>query len=483
MSRTPPIDFAAIRSAMTTFELSSKVEPNEPIEPDRAFFPEGHRGVLDLRRQLVVGNRGMGKSFWAHALLNPQLRERLAAAYKLPALANTKVVIGFNGSEKLDKVAPTADEIARAYDAGRKPELIWRAVLYRAAHSVDRHESTLSFDDAIQLLETRPEAYAQVLTTADDALVAERKSILVVFDALDRVAPGWDAIRDLTKGLLTRAIGLQSFQAIRAKIFMRVDQFSDSELFRFPDSSKIRNDYVDLTWHPYELYGLLLFELLRRQDSHTQLQMLAEGTNTTLSLPINGRLNTSALDGQAALVNALAGEFMGGHKKRGRVYTWVPLHLGDAHNNCSPRTFLTAWKAAAGHVPPPKDQAVDHLGLMDGVRQASSTRLAELREDFPWIDASLAPLRGQPVPMSMGDLVYLWNKSNVIENITSDSSRSGWLAPIGLFMNNDPAALLETMVRIAVMEVRPSGKINVPDIFRVHAGILRKGGVAVPGRN
>jgi hypothetical protein len=38
------------------------------------------------------------------------------------------------------------------------------------------------------------------------------------------------------------------------------------------------------------------------------------------------------------------------------------------------------------------------------------------------------------------------------------------------------------MVHIAVMEERTNGRINVPDIFRVEAEILRKGGVAVPRR-
>jgi hypothetical protein len=78
MTKRQPTNFAAIRAAMANFALSPKVEPNEIIEPDRVFFPDGHRGVLDLKRQLVVGNRGMGKSFWTHALHNPDLREPCA---------------------------------------------------------------------------------------------------------------------------------------------------------------------------------------------------------------------------------------------------------------------------------------------------------------------------------------------------------------------------------------------------------------------
>ena len=186
---------------------------------------------------------------------------------------------------------------------------------------------------------------------------------------------------------------------------------------------------------------------------------------------------------QEVLISAIAGEFMGSNSKRGRVYTWVPLHLSDAANNCSPRTFLTAWKTAAEHVPAPHQQAVDHLGLSDGVRRASNARLTELGEDYPWINLALAPLRRQFVPIERSLLFELWEASRVIDQILEQSNGQGWLAPIGVIIEHSAEALLKTMASIAVMEVRANGKINVPDIFRVEAEILRKGGVAVPRKN
>src|SRR5690606_28643499 len=128
------------------------------------------------------------------------------------------------------------------------------------------------------------------------------------------------------------------------------------------------------------------------------------------ALPKRNELDLSGVNKQDALITTSAGEYMGGHKKRGRVYTWVPLHLGDADNNCSPRTFLTAWKTAALHLPHPSDRSVDHLGLIEGVRHASRTRLAELREDYPWIDAALEPLRRQFVPIAKEELFDLWRE-------------------------------------------------------------------------
>ena len=480
MSDTSDMDLAPIREAMAGFEISPRVEPNEEIDLNRVLFPDGHRSVLDLKRQLVVGNRGMGKSFWTHALTNPAVRDRLARAYSFPKLAITNVVIGFNGSIKISGATATIEEIQHAHRTGEDPEVIWRAVILRATRSLRPTPAVLSFFDTLNRLKARPGSYAEELTALDDEIANSGYSTLIVFDALDRISHEWGLIREMTKGLLLTVVGLQSFRSIRAKVFMRVDQFEDRELFRFPDSSKIRNDRVDLKWYPYELYGLLLFELMRHQPAALVLRELARRLNAHSALPTGGHLVTAPQE-QEVLVTAIGGEYMGKDQKRGRVYTWVPLHLGDAANNCSPRTFLTAWKTAAEHVPSPQRQVVDHLGINEGVRRASSTRLNELREDYPWIDLVLQPLRRQFVPIPKDDLFQLWRREQVTERILERTSGGDWLAPIGVFINeNSQNALLQTMTSIAVMEERANGKINIPDIFRVEAEILRKGGVAVP---
>jgi hypothetical protein len=475
---TTVVDLASVREALARFEISPNTTPNEPIDIDRVFFPDGHRSVLDLKRQLVVGNRGMGKSFWTHALTNSDVRERLARTYRFPKLARTRVIIGFNGSVRGSGVTPTIEEIQSVHSAGYDPELVWRAVILRAIRSLHPSSSGLSILETLDQLKTLPGDYAVELTALDDEAAVRDESILIVFDALDRFSHEWGLIRELTKGLLLTVVGLQSFRNIRAKVFMRVDQFADRALFRFPDSSKILNDRVDLTWQASELYGLLLFELLRDSGANLALKDLGRRLNAESALPTGGHLS-AALQQQEVLIRAIAGEYMGKDRKRGRVYTWVPLHLGDAANNCSPRTFLTAWKTAAEHQPSPQELAVDHLGLNEGVRQASRARLNELHEDYPWIDMALEPLRGHFVPIPKDDLFQLWRDEGVLENIRD----TGGLAPIGMFIENSVDALLQTMTSIAVMEERSNGKINVPDIFRVEAGILRKGGVAVPRKN
>jgi hypothetical protein len=478
-------DFSAIRRAIASLELAPHVEPNESISVDRAFLPSGHRGVLDWRRQLVVGNRGMGKSFWTHALLVPELRARLADTYDHRQLKTAHVEIGFNGSTKVGAIAPTTDEISHFHAKGTRPDLIWRAVLLRAALSILKGDGPASgLSGAIAALEADHNLFASELSRLDDVLVAERKTLLIVFDALDRLGEDWERIRVLTRALLGLAVNLQSFSAIRAKIFMRVDQFSDQELFRFPDSSKIRNDHVNLVWRPTELYSLFLFEILRDPSGAPALRDLAKHISAEGALPFDGAEGAAyGEEEQGSLVDAVAGKFMGTDKKRGRVYTWVPLHLSDAANTCSPRSFLIAWKKAAEHAPPPSELAVDHLGILDGVRSASRSRLSELYEDYPWIQAALEALRRQFVPMSRDQLFELWKAKGVLEAITRAGGGEPKSVPVGLVHGNELDALLAAMRNVGVIEERANGKINVPDIFRVDAEILRKGGVAVPRRS
>lgn len=477
-----PNSFTAIRQAIASFQLASRVEPNTTIKLEEAFLPAGHRGVLDLRRQLVVGERGMGKSFWTHALNNKDIRDKLAGFYRYPELKSTNVRIGFNGSAKKQALTPTVDELAEVRQLSTsQPDLVWKALLVRVAEDMLGRKFD-SLAATIGTLQQRPSHYSETLSELDDHLASKKQYLLIVFDALDRLAQDWTTIRELTRALLRLAIGLQSFESIRAKIFMRVDMFSDREIFRFQDSSKIKNDHVSLIWQPEELYSLVLFEILRNPNGHPALKMLAEQTDTMAALPINGEDSRLHANEQRRLMHALAGEFMGSTKKRGLVYTWVPLHLSDAANTCSPRTFLTAWMKAADRLPAPTDRAVDHLGLLDGVRSASQSRLNELYEDYEWIRPSLEALKRQFVPMTRAQLFQLWEDCNVMHTIESSTNEEVSRTPAGLKDSPRPEALLEAMKAVAVMDERSNGKINVPDIYRVEAGILRRGGVAVPKR-
>lgn len=462
-----PADYDAIREGLAELPRAGNHPPGERVEPGELYTVDAHRAALDPERVLVVGNRGMGKSFWAHALAQDETRVLAADAFRQPALRSTTVEIGFNAAEQA-QIAPSPETVQEALRHGSSAETIWRAVLVRAAARISNTQIPSKFLDVVSWVESDAERVGQLMSEADRVLVGSGRKLLVVFDALDRLGGGWETTQELTRGLLRRALAVRSHRAIRVKIFVRLDQYSDVTLFDFPDASKIRNTRVDLEWPTYDLYGLL-FDRLNRSDAAGRAF---------------AKLAALGSDGQQKeTVDAIAGEFMGSDKKRGRVYTWLPLHLADAFGQTSPRTFLTAWREAAHHRPAPVGRAVDHAGIAEGVRKASEDRLHELSEDYWWISAALEPLRGQLVPIGREVLEGLWRHKRTAKTIISES-KSARLAPVQLegAPRNPESALVDALHAIGVLEIRTTGKINVPDIFRIEAGIKRKGGVKPPRR-
>lgn len=458
-------DHAEIRAALATLERAEHHRPGQPVTLAEVYTAKSHRAALDPERALVVGNRGMGKSFWAHALLNPEIRAHAAKEFRFPTLEATEVVVGFNGSDRLDGIAPTADMVAEA-DTGKDERILWQAVLARVAAPYCGLVLPDRYRDIVAWVQADAERIARLFTRADDVLMSQGKRLILVFDALDLLSSDGQTGRRRLQGLLQLALSALSFRAIRTKIFLRLDQFHDPHLFLFPDGSKVRNP-VDLRWADEDLYRLL-FHRLRNCPAFARLQASQDGHP----------------DARSRLVRFLAGTYMGSGATRGFVETWLPTHLADAFGQISPRTFLTAWREAARHGACPADTAVDHHGVLEGVRKASADRLAEIEQDYPWVPIALTPLRGQSVPLPQAELLHLWQRQNTFAKVIDLAQKQGRLILIGKDAepSTPEAALLNALKFIGVLELRRNGKVDMPDIFRVQAGIKRRGGVKPPRR-
>jgi hypothetical protein len=435
----------------------------------------------------VVGGRGVGKSFWASVLANTEARSAASKAFPSLGLERYEVYLGFHeGAAGTGDVAPSRDSLRAALACVRDPLLIWRSVLLRA---LAKDVGPLKLSDRAQWIDQDPERYEDLILEADRERTATRRPALVVFDALDVLATDWNSIRDLTRGLARLALEVGALRSVRLKLFMRRDQFEDLRLRSFPDFSKLRTAAVELTWMWVDLYGVLFTRLLRDSKSRPSLRDLAsteglslpaepaqEREDWKLNLPEHLQTDTR---NQQALFSAMAGEYMGATEKRGRTYSWVPKHLADAHGETSLRSFLIALREAAGQAR--GDTVVDAAGLSHGVLRASDTRLEELQEDNPWVENALKVLSGLTVPCDPLDLTDRWRTAGTIAEIQSRTSEDRPAAPIQLETVRGPdaeTALLNALRSLAVIELRPGGRVNVPDIFRVAARMKRKGGIA-----
>ncbi|MCJ2065049.1 hypothetical protein MKK63_20380 [Methylobacterium sp. J-088] len=458
------------------------------MSPDASsiYFPEGHADALDPEVALVIGNRGMGKSFWASALADPKSRRAIGSAYmgRTRALRskNLDVHFGFADAEGAN------GSVSRIQLDSLPPEIpadvIWRSIVVRILYPDDARFPA-KFSEYVRWAARNLEELQSLLRSIDRKLFEDGKQILVLFDQLEQLADDWPRIQNLTQGLLKTALAMRSYRSIKVKIFMRPDQSENRDLFRFPDAAKISGSSVRLRWRPIDLFGLLYFHIWRDEAGCQALQSLMK----QLNLRTNEAFSSDRIPGMLAydetaqrkLFEQFAGQFMGANAKRGRPYTWIPVHLADGRLEISPRTFLRVIKTAAdlGNT---RKTAIDYTGIQQGVRQASENRLTELSEDYPWVQEALAPLSGLLVPAEPDEIVFRWVGSDAIARILEQYS--GMSAPLDLALSagsQEPEvacySLLNLLSEIGVFEERVNGKVNVPDIFRVNAGIRRRGGI------
>ena len=477
-----------LRDALRALPNLAMASSGHPPALDDIFFPETHAEVLDPDVSLVIGNRGMGKTFWSLALADQALRPEIAKRYlgtRPLHLDDLDVTFGFSDAEGSRGAVSRA--LLESVPKRTPVELIWRAVVLRVLAPKIAHEIPGGFRELVVWIRNNPEEQSGLFRKADEVLSEKGSRVLLLFDQLDQLATDWSRIQELTQGLLKTALAMKSYRSIKIKLFMRPDQAESRQLFQFPDASKISGGSRVLTWRTADLYGLLFFEIIRFKDGKDAFAGVCENLDVDPQT-LHPRLGSpTALVGnpiyQGLAFDRIAGDAMGRGSKRGRPFTWIPTHLADGRGEIAPRTFLQVIKTAAEwDYPSSVVTAIDFQGIQEGVRRASSTRLSELEEDYPWVSSALEPLRGLLVPCPISDITSRWIEAKTVQRI--DSEYSGSSAPIDLVLANllskeEEAAdvLVKLMREIGVFEDRGRGRINLPDIFRVKAGILRKGGV------
>ena len=492
----------AIRRAFDALPSDVAKYTTEPPRLSDIYVVPGHEKALNPEMPLVVGDRGTGKSFWSAALIGAESRELIDKQFRRLNLASLHVTTGFS-AERSPRQHPSRQTLESLRADGHKPEAIWRTVvLFQLAASVGRELQGSNWTERVNFVNDNPEIEERLLREVDSDLSSSARQHLIVFDALDRLGSSWLIIRELVQGLLRVALDLRGYKAIKTKLFIRPDMAQDRAIWSFQDASKLQHSRVLLEWRRVDLYGLLWHWLANRPRSqhndHDDFRAWCEGLYTerfeeivvgsespVYVVPLALRSDEAR---QEDLLLRLASKYMGRNRRRGKTYTWLPTHLADANGNVSPRSFLIALRRAQESSRDRGSGEVLHYeGIKDGVRQASDVRLAELLEDYPWVDAVLTPLRGLTVPASPGEFKARWKNASVVNQIsnvdvdyhkTHDERPS--LPPHALeavSSGEKEDGLVDALVEIGVLSRMADQRLNMPDLFRVAAGIGRKGGV------
>jgi hypothetical protein len=348
-----------------------------------------------------------------------------------------------------------------------------------------------SIDLAIEWVGKNSGQTESLITECDQKLIESKRVFVLLFDALDRLNEDWGRIRELLSAALKLCLECRSRRAIRLKFFLRPDMIDeDDELWSFSDSSKLLHSKVELAWRSQDLFGLILSHLANSEvgaefrkeiNIHTGIQW--RQVKDIFPLPRSLATSEETLRG---IIEGIAGPWMGTSKKRGFTFTWIPTHLADAKGRASPRSFLLAFKRAAEWTDENKpgcETALHYEGIHDGVIHASTIRIREIKEDYPWVGPLLESARGLTVPCTPSELTECWTKQ-IIQRAIDYSQEQKRLPPrrfsLDASRQGKPDALVDDLVELAVLYRTEDRRLNMPDIFRVGFGIKRKGGVRPP---
>lgn len=452
--------------------------------PAFTYVPPSHARALDPEATLVEGIRGAGKSFWCVQLASPSHRKFIQGAFpEVRFNPSLKVARGFGTGLKSTE-APSADVLAKLMESHR-PRFIWRAVLAFHAGFGGEFATLKRWSERVQWVQSNPEDFDELLDQADQDLDARGETLLILFDALDRLAEDWKHINPLAKALLQVALDARSTRRIRFKVFVRPDILQDPAITGFPDFSKLLAHKADLSWSRADLYALFFQCLGNIENVSFIFRSLAKDAygvaliqkENGLVLPPLLRFDESV---QERIFIKLAGEAMGSSTKRGKPYAWLVNHLQDGLNQVSPRSFFAALRTAAEETPDDFPLTIDYRAIQTGVQKASQIRVQEITtEDYPWVQLVMAPLYGNlTVPCEPQEFEKIWQQHNTLaglERALKDGKAAVKLPPQNLAFG--ASGILRDLELLGIVQRLLDQRIQMPDVYRIAFGLGRRGGV------
>lgn len=481
------LDATKVRQALLDLPLVAAQETLDPPSLHEVFVPTGHLKALSLDSSVVVGMRGAGKSFWTAVLASAPHREFVSRQAGISELNAAEVRVGFGQSESNEDF-PNASTLRRLLVNGISAEAIWLAVVLR--HGLKATDAKLPVTGGIERLiewtSKNSEQADHLLKGVDESLKRRGAALLILFDALDRLADDWSGVRILSGAALKFCLRCRSRRAIRLKFFLRPDLEEDDEIWAFADSSKLRQSKVELNWRAPDLYSLILQHVANsdRSGKHFRTRIYkdlgVEWKERTGFFPVPTEIRKDD-EVLRSIAEAITGKLMGKDRKRGYAFTWIPLHLADAKGQVSPRSMLLTFQRGAEwtHEEQPNwDFALHYQGIQQGVAEASKTRTNEIQEDYPWVKPALEAARNLQVPCRVKDLTARWR---ALSHDFRRTAGTGKLPPrrytTDPYRKGEHEALLDDLIDLAVLYRTEDARLNMPDIFRVGVGIKRKGGV------
>jgi hypothetical protein len=482
-------DISTIREAIARFDpsASTTIVGADKAKLQDVFAPTAHSKALDPATALVLGARGAGKSFWASVLYNNDTRRLAAELYPRLGLDALQVQIGFGGVGRAGVSKAVIDDLVPHGQERIAADRFWQAVIAGAALKRAEPNGTHAPRDMLHRF-ADPEDWANFMAEVDDDLTTKGQTLLIVFDALDAISEDWERLSGLIDALMRSIWELRGYNSIRAKLFMRPDQLSELTL-RFVELPKLRSGAAKLGWNQTDLYGLMFSRLAFDEEARPAFARLFSSHGLGKLPEKQEELRTWKLSysekQQQSLFEAMAGEFMGAGPRKGKTFDWPYNHLADGLGDVTPRSFLILMQSAAERSQSRETGTLILLPQMirDGLREASKVRIEQLNTEYPWIKRVLQPLAGLQVPAEPQVFYDAWIENSTVEAAVKIARKGFALPPVAIGSNRKSdllereSELADRLTKMGVLTGRSDGRYDMPDLFRIGAALLKKGGV------
>jgi len=487
---------AALRAELVA--AAQSWQPDEQAtQPTDIFFPTAHVRALALDRPLVIGMRGAGKSFWSGVLTNDRLRSPV-----------TQIVNGYGKLVHVGAICwdrdpfntryPASDLLQSCLQDGMGPRLLWltlilnelRNVCAQRSITVQLPEASQGWGNVLNWARHNEDEIRQAFQQLNDSLSRDGRVVLVVMDALDRMAAQLAQSVDCLRGLLQLLLDTRQLKGLRFKVFLREDMTHMPSVLSFPDASKLINEAVHLHWTREDIYALHWHKLAQKS---TKLRALIEQHFGPSDVASNGYLHPKLVQSPPQesfltdLLKVLAPPYMGNAASKGHVYSWWYKHLADGKNRVSPRTFAASLRAALNESSKSiSAHVLMSAGIKHGVREASEERVRELRDDYFWINTALAAFNDRLTPVSVREIYGVWNGVGV-EGVPTPRLIRDQCVTERVFVPWDESdrlispsqKLRDTLVKLGILILRDGdSRLDMPDIYRLGYRIRKRGGVS-----
>jgi len=488
---------ASLRAEL--LEAAQSWQPDgRPSQTADVFFPSAHIRALALDRPLVIGMRGAGKSFWSEVLTNTSLRPAVTQSVKGYDKLVYVAAIRWDQGGAFSTQLPGSAVLTEALRDGMEPRLLWLALILNELRGacaqrgieVGLPEVSGGWSALLRWVSQHSDEVRRAFEQLNATLSQDGQVVLVVMDALDRMAALLAQSVDCLRGLLQLLLDARQLKGLRFKVFLREDMTHMPSVLSFPDASKLMNEAVHLHWSRADIYALHWHKLA--QDS-LLFQSLIESNFGASESVRDGYRHRQLIQSPpdeaplTALLKLLAPPHMGSNASKGHVYSWWYKHLVDGKGRASPRTFAASMKEAlSASNKSSSSHVLIPAGIEHGVRIASEARVKELGEDYFWVGTALAAFNDRLTPISVQEIYGVWNGVGIAAAPTPRLIRDQCMAKQVFVpwdeddrLTSPSQKLRDTLVELGILILRDQDtRLDMPDIYRLGYRIRKRGGVS-----